>query len=153
MVLPFDTITERAGDTQALGETLGRSVLTEAGSMPRVLCLWGELGSGKTTFVQGLAKGLGITARLLSPTFIIVRRYRRTDTAGFLYHLDLYRMTSADDTESIGFGDMIRDESSLTVIEWPERLGVSLPKDRLDIRFSVLPDGGHHIVATYGHTA
>jgi tRNA threonylcarbamoyladenosine biosynthesis protein TsaE len=111
----------------------------------RPICLWGELGSGKTTFVQGLARGLGIPSRLLSPTFIIVRRYEIPQTKNFLYHVDLYRIKGPEDIVSLGFADMTHEPGSLTVIEWPERLGTLLPEHRIDIRFTVLSDGKHAI--------
>lgn len=114
----------------------------------KIICLWGELGSGKTTFTQGFARGLGITSRLLSPTFIIVRRYQIPHKNGFLYHLDLYRMKEPKDVSSVGFEEMVADPNSVVVIEWPERLGTLLPEKRLDIHFGVLPNGDHEIKAT-----
>lgn len=113
--------------------------------MPTTVCLWGDLGSGKTTFVQGLSKGLGIPSRLLSPTFIIVRRYTVTKRFKYLYHLDLYRISQPSDVLSLGFTDMYGSEDSLVVVEWPERLGDLLPKKRLDIRFTVRDDGAHSV--------
>lgn len=146
MVLPFETITQSVAQTQKLGEAFGNSFLTGEGSgTARILCLWGELGSGKTTFVQGLAKGLGIATRLLSPTFIIVRRHDIPETAGVLYHLDLYRIVSSESVAAIGFTDMIREPESLVVVEWPERLGNLLPERHIDIRFATRDDGSHNI--------
>lgn len=139
MVLPFDTITKSAAETKKLGEEIGRA------NTFNIMCLWGNLGSGKTTFVQGFARGLGITSRLLSPTFIIVRRYQTPHDNGFLYHLDLYRMKEPKDASSVGFEEMIADPDSVVVIEWPERLGSLLPEHRLDIRFAALPNGDHAI--------
>lgn len=144
MVLPFYIITQSAYQTQELGKKLGHSFLTEKG-MPTTVCLWGDLGSGKTTFVQGLSKGLGIPNRLLSPTFIIVRRYTVTKRFKYLYHLDLYRISQPSDVLSLGFTDMYGSEDSLVVVEWPERLGELLPKKRIDIRFTVRDDGTHSV--------
>jgi len=132
-------ITKSAQETAGVGEEIGNNLKS-----PRVLCFYGELGTGKTTFVQGFAKGLGITSRLLSPTFIIVRRYNIPDSAGFLYHLDLYRVEEKDLAE-LGVSDMLSDPDSIVVIEWAEKLGNWLPKDRVDITFSVLPNGNHEI--------
>lgn len=150
MVPPFDMVTTDAQETQKLGENMGRSLLGKKGSTPRLICLWGELGSGKTTFVQGFARGLGITSRLLSPTFIIVRRYRFADADRCLYHLDLYRTVSSKEVQDIGFSEMIREPGSIVIVEWPERLGGLLPEHRVDIRFTVLPDGRHAITSTVG---
>jgi tRNA threonylcarbamoyladenosine biosynthesis protein TsaE len=111
--------------------------------------LYGELGSGKTTFVQGMAQGLGLThARLLSPTFIIVRRYEIPEEQKFFHHIDLYRMTEVSGLEALGLSELFMDRASYVAIEWPERLGGSLPHERLDIRFRVQEDGTHEV--TYG---
>lgn len=142
MVLPFDTVTKSAAETQKLGEEIGRA------NVSNVICLWGELGSGKTTFVQGFARGLSVTSRLLSPTFIIVRRYQMPRDSRFLYHLDLYRIKEPKDALAVGFEEMVADMDSVVVIEWPERLGTLLPEKRLDIHFGVLPNGDHEIKAT-----
>lgn len=95
--------------------------------------------------MQGLAKGLGITGRLLSPTFIIVRRYDVPDTLLYLYHMDAYRMKSESDVEGVGFTEMLAHPQALVIVEWPERLGRLLPKHRLDIHFETLADDDHHI--------
>lgn len=142
MVLPFDAVTKSAAETKKLGEEIGRA------NTFNIMCLWGNLGSGKTTFVQGFARGLGITSRLLSPTFIIVRRYQIPEVSRFLFHLDLYRIKEPEDAKAIGFSEMLADPESVVVIEWPERLGTLLPEKRIDITFSVLPNGEHEIKAT-----
>ena len=152
MVLPFDTITQSARDTQKLGEAFGNSLLERGGNTPhgagRVICLWGELGSGKTTFVQGVARGLGITSRLLSPTFIIVRRYQVPESETTLYHLDLYRTNGPLDAGVIGLSDMIRETNAIVIIEWPERLEATLPEFRTDIRFVAQENGMHRLTGS-----
>jgi tRNA threonylcarbamoyladenosine biosynthesis protein TsaE len=110
-----------------------------------VVCLYGDLGSGKTTFVQGFARGLGILRRLPSPTFIIVRRYEIPNTSGFLYHLDLYRIHTEKELEDLGFSEMIEEANSYMIIEWAEKLGGLLPQSRTDVKFAVQPDGNHQI--------
>lgn len=112
---------------------------------PNVFCLYGNLGSGKTTFTQGFAKGLGIHARLLSPTFIIVRRYDIPSTEIFLYHIDLYRLKNSADMEELGLSEIFADSGSITVIEWAEKLGDGIPVPRTDINFEVQTDGNHKI--------
>lgn len=113
------------------------------------MCLYGELGSGKTTFVQGFAKGLGIKARLLSPTFIIVRRYI-VPKEFFFYHIDLYRINQPREIEELGLSEIFSDPNAYVVIEWAQKLA-SLPKNRLDIHFSVQEDGKHNITITEGN--
>jgi tRNA threonylcarbamoyladenosine biosynthesis protein TsaE len=110
-----------------------------------IVCLYGELGSGKTTFSQGFAKGLGINHRLLSPTFIIVRRYEVPQTIRWFYHVDLYRIKGDIDIEGVGLPEIFTDPSAIVLIEWADRLGKFLPKKRIDIRFAVNGDGSHQL--------
>lgn len=111
----------------------------------KIICLYGDLGSGKTTFVQGFAKGLGIVSRLLSPTFIIVRRYEIPKSGLFFYHIDLYRIQRKEDIEGLGLGEILRDPSAIIIIEWAEKLKDFLPILRQVIKFTVLPDGNREI--------
>jgi len=110
-----------------------------------ILCLYGQLGAGKTTFTQGFARGLGITTRLLSPTFIIVRRYQIPKNNFFLNHVDLYRLQTLPEMEGIGLPEIFSDCASYTVIEWAERLGELLPKNRIDVHFRTAQDDTHDI--------
>ena len=132
-------ITKSAQETAAVGERMAGTVA------PNVYCLYGDLGSGKTTFAQGFAKGLGITSRLLSPTFIIVRRYEIPNTTGFLYHVDLYRLHTSHSLDDIGLREILTDPQSYVVIEWAEKLGRLRPQKRTDISFTLTPEGHHRI--------
>lgn len=130
-----------------MGEVLARNLVTEKGNgTPRTICLYGELGSGKTTFAQGFAKRLGITTRLLSPTFIIVRRYQLFNPSSFFYHIDLYRLEGDKELEGLGLRDMLSEANSYKVIEWAEKLESLLPKRRVDIRLAVKDSGEHTII-------
>lgn len=82
--------------------------------------LYGELGSGKTTFTKGLAKGLGIDARIISPTFVLKRSYEGTNMT--LEHLDLYRLENEEQLREIGIREILNDQTTITVIEWPEKI-------------------------------
>ena len=95
-----------------------------------VLCLWGELGAGKTVFAKGFGRGLGVEDTISSPTFILMGEY-----AGRLplFHIDLYRLTSADDAREGGLLDD-RQAAGVVLVEWPDRLGDALPPSRLDVR-------------------
>ncbi|MDO8451489.1 MAG: tRNA (adenosine(37)-N6)-threonylcarbamoyltransferase complex ATPase subunit type 1 TsaE [bacterium] len=115
----------------------------EKGRLPsaeRIFCLSGELGSGKTTFVQGFAKGLGISGRLLSPTYIIVRRYSIPQSSFALFHGDFYRIETPREGETLGLPDIFSDPSAIVVLEWPERIAEALPKSRTHVYFSVDSD-------------
>jgi len=107
------------------------------------LAFYGNLGSGKTTFIQGLAKGLGIQRRIISPTFIIVRHYGMNE--GNFYHIDLYRTESKHDLLSVGLDEIIQDPNNIVALEWAEKLGEMLPKQRVDIHMEYLDENKREI--------
>jgi len=141
-------ITKTAQETAKAGGELAASLMGEKGSGAEatVLCLYGDLGSGKTTFTQGFAKGLRLIGRLLSPTFIIVRRYEIPITGGFLYHIDLYRTKTVLDIVNLGFEEIIKDPHAYVLIEWAEKLESLKPDKRIDIHFSLNKDDSHTII-------
>ncbi len=100
-----------------------------------VLALSGQLGAGKTTFVQGLAEGLGITEPVQSPTFILLNLYEG------LAHFDLYRLKTADDFTALGFHEYFHS-GVLCAIEWPERIQELLPPGTVHIHFEYAANGG-----------
>jgi tRNA threonylcarbamoyladenosine biosynthesis protein TsaE len=109
--------------TRRIGMRLGGEI--QAGD---VICLQGDLGTGKTTFVQGLAQGWGSRDSVSSPTFIIVNVYRR-ENGGQLFHLDTYRLDSVPEAEELDLDTMLAEGA--LVVEWPERLGALVPDERL----------------------
>lgn len=117
--------TTSAEETISLGERLGR--VAAAGDL---VCLWGELGAGKTQLAKGIARGLGIDATITSPTFILMNEYAGRIP---LFHVDLYRLADAGDALAGGVVDD-RQSDGLTVVEWPERMAGVLPAARLDVR-------------------
>lgn len=110
------------------------------GLMPgMVVAVQGDLGAGKTTFAQGLARALGIHRPVTSPTFALCHEYA---TARFtLFHMDLFRLTGPDDLESVGFPECI-EAGGVAVIEWPERAGEMIPSDALHVRLSLAEEPG-----------
>jgi tRNA threonylcarbamoyladenosine biosynthesis protein TsaE len=130
-----------------LGEALAAHVIKEgtAHGQATTVCLHGELGAGKTTFAQGFAKGLGVTTRLLSPTFIIVRRYELKTVFRELYHIDLYRVGSGVSHEHFGFADMFADPKAAVLVEWPEYLGEKRPTDCIDVEFKIVDEATRRI--------
>jgi tRNA threonylcarbamoyladenosine biosynthesis protein TsaE len=111
------------------------------------ILLIGGLGVGKTTFVQGLAEGLGITERVLSPTFILMRAYHGKLP---LYHFDAYRIKNLDELREIGFEDVVRSEG-VTVIEWGEKTEQLLPPGCWRIFIELLPDQRRRIRVARPH--
>jgi tRNA threonylcarbamoyladenosine biosynthesis protein TsaE len=116
-----------------------------------VICLYGDLGAGKTTFVQGLAKTLGIKQRIISPTFIIVREYKipiyplSMIHYSLLIHIDCYRLESEVDAKSFNLQEIWSNPQNLVVIEWAERIKHVLPKPRIDIQFKYIDDDRREI--------
>lgn len=98
-----------------------------------LLCLQGELGAGKTTLVQGIARGWGSTDPVSSPTFVLVNLYRRPD-GGELNHLDAYRIDSPREGEQLDLDAMLA--AGPLIVEWPERLGGLIPPERMWVRLS-----------------
>ena len=123
------------------GDTLDSLLKEKKETAATVLGLSGELGSGKTTFVQALARTLGIAEHVTSPTFVIEKAYDLHDQAfGRLIHIDAYRLEGAHELRSLGFEDMLSDSANLVVIEWPERVKEILPGDTHELHFAVAGD-------------
>jgi tRNA threonylcarbamoyladenosine biosynthesis protein TsaE len=102
-----------------------------------VLCLEGQLGSGKTTFIKGLAEGLGLKhpEQVKSPTFVLMHIYK---TRMPLYHFDCYRLDSLEELENIGFVDFVNDPQAISCVEWAEKAGALIPTDARHIHFEIL---------------
>ncbi len=145
-------------ETVALGRRIGQAIHSNL-----FIALSGDLGAGKTTLTAGLAAGLGIPARVTSPTFTLVNEYAFRDRR--LVHADVYRLegSSAAELDGIGFGDLLDDlaradqrELLVLVMEWADRLGPLLPEERLDVT-SISdeddPDARFFTLAAWGETA
>jgi tRNA threonylcarbamoyladenosine biosynthesis protein TsaE len=107
-----------------------------------VLALYGELGSGKTCFVQGLAAAMGITEPVTSPTFTLVNEYKG---ARLLTHVDLYRLTTPDEALAMGFEELVESEG-ITAIEWAERAEALLPAGTVHLRFGTPEDKRSRVI-------
>lgn len=107
-----------------------------------VICLDGELGSGKTVFVKGLAQAMGITETVTSPTFSIIKEYEGELP---LYHMDVYRLDG--DVTGVGIEEYF-DKGGVTVIEWAKTIKEILPKERLDIKIKVAGENKRTIILT-----
>lgn len=104
------------------------SALVPSADHATFLCLQGDLGAGKTTLTQAIAKHLGIEETVVSPTFVIAKFYNPT-MGGFmqLVHIDAYRIESTDELGPIGFDQLLKAPNTLIVVEWPERIKKNIP--------------------------
>jgi tRNA threonylcarbamoyladenosine biosynthesis protein TsaE len=133
-------LTDAAKETEKIGERLGQQLPS------RILALIGELGSGKTTFVKGFARGLGIRKRIISPSFVLIRRYEITkgnqsltiNHQSFLCHIDLYRLESLSDIGGLGLEEIWNNPYNIVIVEWAEKIKKILPKQRTEINFEYL---------------
>jgi tRNA threonylcarbamoyladenosine biosynthesis protein TsaE len=130
----FDIITHGADQTSRLGELLGQRL--EPGM---VVCLQGDLGSGKTCLTQGIGRGLGVEGIINSPTFVFINEHGPSGNGPYLYHVDLYRIHGAADTVALGLEDYIYG-GGVTVIEWCDRAPEVMPTERLWITLTYLDD-------------
>lgn len=125
-----DMIFNSVKETQQFASDYAKEI-----SKGKVIALIGDLGSGKTTFSQGFARGLGIKDKVISPTFKLVSEYEGDKT---LYHIDCYRMESAKDFINIGGEEFILSNESITLIEWADRVKPLWSEDWICIYFNII---------------
>ena len=123
-------------ETEELGRKFGSSL--RRGDL---VSLVGSLGAGKTVFAKGIARALGISEAIVSPTFTLVQEYEGREK---LYHLDLYRLSGEDEFESMGGEDFLYPDG-ITLIEWAEKIGDMMPPDAYKVTISILEDGSRSI--------
>ncbi len=144
-------ITKSEGETKKLGERLLKEIIKERKDRrPVVVLLKGELGGGKTTFTQGIASALNIKGRILSPTFIIIRKVpilkRRFK---FLYHIDCYRIKNVKDLKELNIEEILEAPESLIVIEWPEVIRGLIKEPYWEVVFHFLGRNKREIMIRY----
>lgn len=127
-----------AGATEAIGRSLAAAI--RPGD---VIALSGDLGAGKTTLARGLLAGLGLHGEAPSPSFPIVIAYAPPELGIPLWHVDLYRLETAEEVEELGLDDARADAALL--IEWPDRMGDRLWADTLRLNLAVEPDGARRL--------
>ncbi len=116
------------------------------GEMAQVVALDGELGAGKTTLTQRIAKLFGVQADVISPTFTIMKKYQ-TNNKNFknLIHIDAYRLDTEDELTNLGWSEMLRDKDNLIIIEWPERVANLIPQNSIVIKLEHIDEGKRSI--------
>ena len=140
--MPRSAPLERSITTADAAETRQLAASIAAAAEPGdLICLWGELGAGKTVFAKGFGQGLGVTGTISSPSFVLMAEYPGRLP---LFHLDLYRLADAADVLGGGLLDE-RQADGVTLIEWPDRLGPALPSQRLDVRIDGAGEGERRI--------
>jgi len=131
-----------------MGFTLAKAILKiGCGNHACILGLCGPLGSGKTKFSQGLAKGLGVRQTISSPTFVILKRYPLAVSGSFknFYHIDCYRLDSASDLAGLGIKEIFKDPTNIVVVEWPEIFSKKMTKKILIINFEAIGKNSRRI--------
>ena len=132
-------ISTSSAETEALGYEFASSL--KKGS---VVSLEGSLGAGKTVFAKGIARALGITEAIVSPTFTLVQEYEGKEK---LYHLDVYRISGEDEFESMG-GEEFLYPDGITLIEWAEKIKDMLPDNTIYVRISIREDQSREITVS-----
>ena len=122
----MEIITNNVNKTEALGFELAKSL--HSGD---IVAFYGDLGAGKTSFIRGLAKGLGYTGEVTSPTYTIMHQYKTNGLS--LNHFDMYRVLDMESLLSTGFFDFFDEENNITAIEWAENIAFALPKNAIKI--------------------
>jgi len=140
-------ITYSATQTKNLGKRISQKILKSKDAV--VVSLKGELGSGKTTFVQGLARGLGIKHRILSPTFVLMKKYKILNTKKQFYHIDCYRIKKAQDLSALNLEKLFLDPQNIIAIEWAERIEKILPKNTIIFQFKLINEKQRKIITEY----
>jgi tRNA threonylcarbamoyladenosine biosynthesis protein TsaE len=126
------------------GERFGKSA-----TPPLIVTIAGDLGAGKTTLVQAICRGYGVTDEVTSPTFALVHQYAAPRSP--VFHLDLYRLKGVDELTNIGWDEIIA-ENALVLIEWPERAGDRVPRFHVPISLQHLPhDSDRRLLYAGGH--
>jgi len=146
-------LTKNSTQTKKLGESFAKSILKRSPTKRAIVFgLIGDLGGGKTTFLQGFAKGLGVKEKILSPTFVIMRKFRiqpvirpgaplddGTKTKRkYFFHIDCYRVEKSKELFVLGFKEIIFNPKNIVAIEWADRISKILPKNSIILKFEFI---------------
>ncbi len=139
-------IAETKKETKELAQKTAEAVLK---GRARVLALKGDLGGGKTTFVQFLAEKLGIKEDVLSPTFVIFRKFKAPFPFQYFYHFDCYRIKNSKEILDLGFREIVDNPKNIVVIEWAGKIEDILPEEALVLNFEFLEENKRKITFNY----
>lgn len=138
-----------AEETRKLAIDLATEVLSSKREAACIIFLKGDLGSGKTTFTQGLAQGLNAHHKVKSPTFVLMREYSFNwpdGKDGILYHLDCYRLNNQAQMDALAIDEILKDQNNIVVIEWPEKTFENKPGGIIEVSFRHGDKEGERII-------
>lgn len=126
----MESLTHTPEETEVFAGEVARKLALKGRATSTIVALQGDLGAGKTVFVQGVARSLGIEERVTSPTFVIEKVYRLAEGAPWkhLVHIDAYRLEGEGELRTIGWDECATDPGNLIMIEWPEQVGLGIPE-------------------------
>jgi len=140
-------LTTSPDQTKKLGEILAKEVLKTKQKGALIFGLEGDLGGGKTTFLQGFAKGLGIKEKILSPSFIVMRKFQIPNPKFQTFsHIDCYRISKPKEVLDLGFKEIISNPKNIVAIEWSDHVRKIIPEDSLIIKFELANKNKRKIV-------
>lgn len=150
----MEYLSNSPSQTKKIGENLAKKLLRTSKKKALVVALEGDLGGGKTTFFQGLAKGLGIKKKVLSPTFVVMRRFqipkgKTISQFQHFYHIDCYRIKKPRDVLVLGFKEIISNPRNIVGIEWADQVKRILPKDKISLKFQFVDKNKRRIITNF----
>ncbi len=132
-------ITEGAKETQKFAADLAKKLIRKKSNKALILALEGELGSGKTTFINGFSKVFSIREKILSPTFVLIHKHEIADSQfKILYHIDAYRLNLEKDLLKLGIEKIFANPKNIVLIEWADRVKKAIPKNAIWLHFDHL---------------
>lgn len=144
-------LTKSSTQTKKLGESFAKNISKRSLAKRAVVFgLIGDLGGGKTTFLQGFAKGLGVKEKILSPTFVIMKKFKINHLTikqfSHFYHIDCYRIEKPKEILGLGFKKIIFNPQNIIAVEWADRIRKVMPKDITTLKFEFINKNARKIV-------
>lgn len=148
MLEDMEFVSRSSQETQEIAskiaqEALGLPIMSHA----QIITLQGDLGAGKTTFVQGFLRSLGVQEKVKSPTFLLMKQYDAADR--HIFHLDCYRLASSQDLQPLEIGVVFQNPHNIVLIEWPERINDMLPKEHTSIHIDHISETERKITISH----
>jgi tRNA threonylcarbamoyladenosine biosynthesis protein TsaE len=143
----MEVLTKTPQETQTIAANMAAQIISgEPTDHAPVIALEGELGAGKTTFVQGFTKSLGVGEAVKSPTFLLMKEYKLPERS--LFHIDCYRVRDAQELIPLEIMDILNNPKNIVLIEWSERIAEILPSDRITVHLDHVDEHTRRITIT-----